>query len=231
MSRATNDAENPVELTLRTFDVALAEQADPREWERVEPLIGLSELDAEHVSLYRASEALQALRGDRADPRFAPGRATYLSLEYREPGSEQGDSRDSESIGPFVSMWALDGDARPVDARTVLQQDHVGIQIAYGLVEDPAWRTTIGAWYRDIHAPDVLGVEGVAGCVRFVVPDTATYRAGEHLVVFVLNDDPELVMQRVRAEVANWRAAGRTPSPGRASRALFNGPFLRVDHR
>ena len=58
-----------------------------------------------------------------------------------------------------------------------LALDHAGIQVAYGSVADAAWRATIAAWYRDIHAPDVIGVDGVIGCVRFVSRDQSEPRA------------------------------------------------------
>jgi len=175
---------------------------------------------------------LQALRGENPDPRFAPGRGNWLTIAHGVPATGGSSVAEGDGLlGHFVSTWAYGADARPVDAATLLALDHAGIQVAYGSVADAAWRATIAAWYRDIHAPDVIGVDGVIGCVRFVSRDQSEPRAGEHLVIFLLDDDPATVMARVRGRVPAWRDAGRTPSPGRASRAVFNGPSLRVGGR
>lgn len=231
MPTTTEGADAPVYMTMRAFDRDTGDDASARANALVACLEHATH-DGEHVSAYVAPPELQALRGDNPDPRFAAGHGTWLTIAHGAATTDDAPGREGEGLlGRFVSTWAFGADAQPVAAASLLEQDHVGIQVAYGLVADHAWRATIGAWYRDIHAPDVIGVDGVIGCVRFVSRDQSEPCAGEHLVIFLLDDDPATVMARVRGQVPAWRDAGRTPSPGRASRAVFNGPSLRVGGR
>ena len=220
MASSDEHADAPIGMTMHAFDTEEGQQPV------AVPSANLT------VQRYVAPAALQALRGDQPDPRFAVGRAGELFLTYGITSDvDAGRIPTDGLVGTFVSTWAFDADRRPASAATVLSQPHVGIQVAYGTVPDPAWRSTIAAWYRDIHAADVLAVDGVIGAVRFVARDLDEPMAGEHLVVFLLDDVPEVAMARVRERVAGWRDVGRTPSPGRASKAVFNGPFLRFADR
>jgi hypothetical protein len=79
----------------------------------------------------------------------------------------------------------------------------------------------IDTWWRDVHAPDMLAVPGVLAALRF----RSLLHDGRSLVLFLLDEDPAGVLARVPEHRARWQAAGRTPSPGGASKALFNGPY------
>jgi hypothetical protein len=103
---------------------------------------------------------------------------------------------------------------------------HLGVQAAMGEVPDAALRPIVDHWYEHVHAPDVLTVPGVAVALGFRSHERETSMA--HLVLFLLDEPPEIALAHILRRVPEWRASGRSPSPGGASRSLFHGPFVKL---
>jgi hypothetical protein len=191
---------------------------------------------------YHATPELHSLRGaDPAAP-FADGRSTFLTIYHlcaddivgtfkRMAEAGNGWASEGRLFTPGRSHsrhaellrfdWALPRPGLPVSAAALAHVRHSGIQAALGDVPDVAMRPAVADWYRTVHAPDVLEVPGFAVALRFA----SVQNAGRHLVLFLLDDEPAKAVRNVRTHVPEWRAAGRTPSPGGAARSVFNGPF------
>jgi hypothetical protein len=191
---------------------------------------------------YIATPELHALRGPNSAEAFAAGRSTYLTiydlgsddiastwqlmLSETKRWADDGRRFDPERawarhVELFRFDWAQAAPGTRVSVASVPHAGRAGIQAALGEVPDETMRPIVADWYRDIHAPDMLAVDGVFGAVRFSSVD----QVGRHLVLFLLDNEPSDVMRAVQAAVPDWRATGRTPSPGNASRSVFNGPF------
>lgn len=180
------------------------------------------------VRHYEASPQLQALRGANHAAAFAPGCSRFVQLVLVDGAAIEAPPPPPGAAVRHRERFALDwamarrGCALSEPARPFAV--HEGVQLAFGEVTDEAMRPVIAEWYRDIHAPDALEVAGFAVALRCVSADTP----GRHLVVFLLDSDPAESIAAIQRAVPRWREQGRTPSPGGASRALFNGPFARL---
>jgi hypothetical protein len=191
---------------------------------------------------YVATADLRALRGADPAPAFAEGRGAYLTVYQLAAGDLERtwghlqeatasmagagrrfdpDMAPARHVELFRLDWALAADRIATSPGALPYVRHAGVQVAMGEVADPALRPVVADWYRDVHAPDVLAVEGFAAALRFVSCD----HDGRHLVLFLLDTDPAVAVRAVRSEVGRWRELGRTPSPGGASRAIVNGPY------
>jgi hypothetical protein len=193
------------------------------------------------VRHYRADAALQALRGPNPVDAFAPGRAAFLEVclltgDDLSSATDALQRRSSELVAPaalgesirytesFESRWAMGRIGLTEAEDSLAFAPHLGIQMALGEVADEAMRPVIADWYLTIHAPDALLVGGFLAALRMTSLETP----GRHLVIFLLDDEPAECIRRIREAVPEWRSRGRTPSPGGASRAVVNGPFVRL---
>ncbi|MQY31246.1 DUF4286 family protein [Nocardia aurantia] len=62
-------------------------------------------------------------------------------------------------------------------------------------------------WYDTVHVPEVVATPGMVSARRYTVLDTEMSRlagapAHRYLVVYEMDDDPDVVMAKVRAQVA-----------------------------
>ena len=191
---------------------------------------------------YIATPELHALRGPNAVDAFADGRSTFLTiydlcsddiastwqlmLSETKRWADDGRRFDPERararhVEVFRFDWAQAAPGLRASLESVPHASRVGVQAALGEVPDETMRPIVADWYRDMHAPDMLAVRGVFGALRFSSVDNVA----RHLVLFLLDNEPAEVLRDVRRAVADWRATGRTPAPGNASRSVFNGPF------
>jgi hypothetical protein len=220
-----------------TSDAAAGAEVRYDEWMRTARATALRAIDGvADVRHYRASPELQSLRGANPAEPFAPGRSRSLEIVLLD-GDPLATAKVIRDLDPspgapaevrysevFRLRWVMRAGGSKVD-HDEARRPHVGVQLALGEVLDDAMRPVVADWYEEIHAPDALEVAGFDRALRF----TSEERDRRHLVMFFLVDDPATCIERVRAVIPAWRAAGRTPSPGGASKGLVNGPFARFD--
>jgi hypothetical protein len=191
---------------------------------------------------YHATPELHALRGPNPAADFAEGRSSFLTIyqlcsddieatfalmaretkRWIDAGRRFDPARVRGRHAELFRMsWALARPGLDVSVASLPHLRHTGLQAALGEVVEPDMRVVIADWYRDVHAPDVLAVPGFSAALRFA----SAQHDNRHLVLFLLDDEPARAVRTVRTHVPDWRAAGRTPSPGGAAKSIFNGPF------
>ena len=87
-------------------------------------------------------------------------------------------------------------------------------------------------WADQIHYPDMLAVDGIAGVWTFQsrgIPESPAFvhpsPAGRRISVYYLDGEPLKVAAELEGRAAEWQRAGRLPDWSKTSKLLFAGPL------
>lgn len=191
---------------------------------------------------YVAPPEYQALRGPVEEKGFEPGRGTYCHVYmYSIPDLQAGMTamadlarRLHEEGRGFARGWSryqgpqrlVSARARPgagVDAAAVPYVGHVAIHFSIGVVEDASRIPEVGAWYDEVHLPDILETPGFLAAMRLEAIEPE--REGRFINLFYLDEHPEKALTAFRERIPELQERGRLESPGGAVRPLFGGPY------
>lgn len=205
----------------------------------------VSKPDVLQATRYVAPRDLQELGGGGSD--LTGGHPPYLTMYYlgvpdftSEEATGYWTTKDRGIIKAgrfwrsgnvrFTRRWAL---GETFTSASVLVSDeavpyvgHRGVVVALGRAPSAGQRDDALRWWRDTHLVDLLAVEGVLAAMRF-----DPVEGGEDdllLHVFLLRDDPAVVMPRVEGALRYGGELGRYPAHGGVYESLAFLPYRRV---
>ena len=193
---------------------------------------------------YVAPPEYKALRPASPLPELADGRGTYCTTyligdddfdAVRKRWSECADDLMKQrrmfrhgkiaDVGYYRLDFSQVRDDIPASAEAAPHLRDTGILIVLTEVADPARRSEVDQWFRDIHAPDLLEVQGVIAAMRFSRVDLPP---GRYANVYMLESDPLATQRDLDKRMPDWQARGRAPAPGKASQILFMSVYRPV---
>ncbi len=113
----------------------------------------------------------------------------------------------------------------PVRDEAIPYLGHRGVMAVLTRVEDASRREEVDRWFREIHAPDLLGVPGFVAAMRFSRFDGVE---GRYMNLYLLDGEPTAAVRALEKHRERWMAQGRSPSPGGASKILFSSAYRYV---
>lgn len=114
----------------------------------------------------------------------------------------------------------------PVSTAAMPYLGHRGVLTVLTQVPDPALRSDVGRWFREVHAPDVLSVPGAVAAMRFVrfeAPDR-----GRFLHLYLLDGNPADVWQEMGKVREQWAARGHLPYNQEQQQIQWVSPYNSV---
>ncbi len=193
---------------------------------------------------YVAPPEYKTLRPASPLPELADGRATYCTTyligdadfdAVRKRWSERAEELMKQrrmfrhgkiaDVGYYRLDYTRVRDDIPVSAAAAPHIRDTGIMIVMTEVADAAQRPEVDQWFRDVHAPDLLGVHGVTAAMRFSRIDTP---AGRYVNLYTLEGDPIETKRDLDRRIPEWQASGRSPAPGGSSQILFQSIYRPV---
>ena len=137
----------------------------------------------QYVTLYLITEPV----AHAIDDFFSLGRALYKAGRFFE-------ARKSHLSGPFEVVKTYTSPRLTFDAEAIPYRPNRGVFVtAQQAVEGEALEEARG-WYDEVHIPELLQVQGVAGCWWF--EDSA----GRTIRVYWLDDDPSAFLDDLKAK-------------------------------
>ena len=117
-----------------------------------------------------------------------------------------------------------------------------GVFLVVTRVTDDAAVDDVTQWYDQVHIPDMLTLDGVAGAWWFKSPAMVREGAGsldlsryadqvdKHRMIFLyyLDEDPLAVTEAIREKSSEWRASRWLPALDTCVEPLFAGPLQTV---
>ncbi len=193
---------------------------------------------------YMAPPEYRALRPPSPLPELADGRGTYCTTyliadddldAVQKRWADLGDELRAQrrifrhgkiaDVGFYRRVHMAVRDDVPAATHAAPHLGHTGIMVVLTEVADAARRDDVDRWFREVHAPDLLGVNGVIAAMRFARADGP---GGRYANVYLLEGDPPETVLDLQRRTPELRERGRVPAPGGASQILFQGVFRPV---
>lgn len=144
-------------------------------------------------------------------------------------------ARTIHAPGHFVFLKAFVSQRLPISPEAIPFRPHQGVFVVIKDVVDPEKMQELAQWHDRIHVPDVLNVQGVAGCCWYEssgpllsAGSEAEFPNPRWVFVYYLDDDPLKMMADLPGWQEKWRAAGRFYDTSKSMDVLMAGPYQTI---